>query len=300
MAETAISGAEFTKMLQDIPARKVVVVLDCCHSGGIGELKGVAAPNVKAGFSEKYYDALQAGQGRVILASSSDNEESNIMPGDEHSLFTKHFIAGIEGGIASDDGMIRIFNLFEYVQPLVTSECRDQNPVFYSKIKDNFPIALYLGGKKGVIPKDAEGFRFDAYISYVNKEPDATWVRETLLPRLKEANLRIAISGRVGEPGVDRVVNIERGVSQAKRTILVLSKNYLAAHWATFESVLAQTMGIKAGTYPLLPVEIEPLDDGQLPMSLSMLTPLNLVDPDWAEEDFKRLIAALQGRLPRM
>ena len=37
--QTAISGAEFTARLQAIPAQKLLVLLDCCHAGGVGEAK---------------------------------------------------------------------------------------------------------------------------------------------------------------------------------------------------------------------------------------------------------------------
>jgi hypothetical protein len=84
------------------------------------------------------------------------------------------------------------------------------------------PVALYLGGQKGVVPRDEEGFRYDAYVSYVDREPDTTWVWDTLVPRLEEAGLRVAVSGDVEEPGVARVVNVERGIKQAKRTVVVL------------------------------------------------------------------------------
>jgi hypothetical protein len=35
LSRTAIFGHEFTKALRAIPARKVVVVFDCCRAGGI-------------------------------------------------------------------------------------------------------------------------------------------------------------------------------------------------------------------------------------------------------------------------
>src|SRR5271166_5079890 len=34
LARTAISGAEFTAALRGIPAKRLTVVLDCCHAGG--------------------------------------------------------------------------------------------------------------------------------------------------------------------------------------------------------------------------------------------------------------------------
>jgi len=299
VAQTAIPGAEFTAALRAIPARKAVVAFDCCHSGGIGQPKDATAPGIKAGFSDSYYDALKEGRGRVILASSRSTESSWVLPGAENSLFTQHLLAGIRGGIPSEDGLIRIFDLFEYLQPRVTGDQPNQHPIFKAELEENFAVALYLGGQKGVVPRDEEGFRYDAYVSYVDREPDGTWVWDTLVPRLEDAGLRIAVSGDVEEPGVARVVNVERGIRQAKRTVVVLSDAYLADHVADFENVVAQTMGIQEGTYRLLPVKIAPVDAGQLPTRLSMLTTLNLIHPRRAEREFDRLVRALQGPLPR-
>ena len=296
---TAISGTEFTDALRAIPARKIVVIFDCCHSGGIGQPKDPTAPVMKGGLPESYYDALKQGRGRVILASSRDTEVSWVLPGAANSLFTQHLLAGLRGGIPSDDGLIRIFDLFEYLQPKVTGDQPNQHPIFKAELEENIPIALYLGGQKGVVSVVEEGFRYDAYISYVNKEPDATWVWDTLVPRLEDAGLRIAVSGDSEDPGVARVVNIERGINQAKRTVVVLSEAYLADNMAEFENILVQTMGIQEGSYRLLPVKTAPIKQNQLPTRLSMLTTLDLVHPHRAEREFDRLVKALQGPLPR-
>lgn len=298
-ARTAISGTEFTDALRAIPARKIVVIFDCCHSGGIGQPKDPTAPVMKGGLPESYYDALKQGRGRVILASSRDTEVSWVLPGAANSLFTQHLLAGLRGGIPSDDGLIRIFDLFEYLQPKVTGDQPNQHPIFKAELEENIPIALYLGGQKGVVPVVEEGFRYDAYISYVDKEPDATWVWDTLVPRLEAAGLRIAVSGDSEDPGVARVVNIERGINQAKRTVVMLSEAYLADNMAEFENVLVQTMGIQEGSYRLLPVKTAPIEQNRLPTRLSMLTTLDLVHPRRAEREFDRLVKALQGPLPR-
>ncbi len=299
LAQTAISGTQFTEALRAIPARKIVVIFDCCHAGGIGQPKDPTAPTIKAGLPDSFYDALKQGQGRVILASSRDTESSWVMPNAANSLFTQHLLAGICGGILSDDGLIRIFDLFEYIQPKVTADQPNQHPIFKAELEENIPIALYLGGQKGVVPVVEKGFRYDAYISYVDKEPDATWVWDILLPRLEEAGLRIAVSGDVEEPGVARVVNIERGINQSKRTLVVLSEAYLADNMAEFENVLVQTMGIKEGSYRLIPVKFTSIDQNRLPMRLSMLTTLDLVHPRRAEREFDRLVKALKGSLSR-
>lgn len=300
IAQTAVSGAQFSQALSDIPARKVLVVFDCCHSGDIGYIKDANVPKINA-LPERYYDVLKEGRGRVILASSRSTEYSYIMPNDENSLFTKHLLTGLRGGIASDDGVVRIFDLFEYLQPKVTIEKPQQHPLFISKVEQNFAVALYLGGKKAVIPTDEGGFRYDVYVSYAeDNEQDAGWVWEQLWPRLNEADLRVAISDDVAEQGVSRVVNMERGIKQSRRTVIVLSPQYLANNMAQFESVMAQTMSIEAGSARMIPVIVEPFDTSLLPYRLStnIVIPADLSKPGKRSEiQFGKLIRTLQGPL---
>lgn len=299
LPQTAISGEELTEALGAIPARKVLVIFDCCHSGGIGHLKGTAEQALTAGLSEGYYERLAAGRGRAILSSSRETEFSYVMPGAPNSLFTQHLLTGLRGGVVSEDGLIRVFDIFEYVQPRVTHDRSDQHPVFKADLEENFPVALYSGGSKGAVAKDEDGFRFDAYVSYVDREPDATWVWSTLLPRLEREGLRVAVSGDSADPGVPLVVSAERGIAQSRRTLVVLSRAYLEDRAADFENVLAQSLGVIEGSYRLLPVKIEPVDDGDLPPRLAMLTRLDLTRPERAGREWARLSAALKGPLPR-
>src|SRR5262249_46342181 len=133
---------------------------------------------------------------------------------------------------------------------------------------------------------------------YADKAPDSDWVWQTLVPRLEQAGVRVAVSEDVLQPGVERVVGIERGIRQAKRMLLVLSDQYLADNWVGFEGVLTQTKDINEGTYSLLPVRWCDIKQ-ELPGRLSMLEPVKLASPARAEREFSRLIAALKGPLPR-
>ena len=148
IAQTALSGADFTAALRAIQARKVVVTFDCCHSGGIGQPKEATAPAIKAGLPDRYYDRLKKGRGRVIMASSRSTEFSWVMPGAKNSLFTEHLLAGIRGGIASEDGLIRIFDLFEYIQPRITGDQPNQHPIFRTLRSPST-----WAGRKGSCPK---------------------------------------------------------------------------------------------------------------------------------------------------
>jgi hypothetical protein len=300
LARTAIATEEFTAALNRIGAGKVLVVLDCCHAGGIGEVKHVGpVEEVRPGLSENAYLALAAGHGRAILASSRAQEFSYVPDRAEYGLFTQHLLDGLRGGAASEDGVIRIFDLFCYLQPRVSAAHPRQHPYFKFQGDENLPIALYRGGVKGEIRRVEGEYLFDAYISYADREPDAGYVWKTLLPRLKQEGLRVAVSNDSEDPGVDRVVGIERGIERAKRTVILLTDNFLRDHWAEFQSNAAITKGLEEGRYVLLPVKMGPVGT-QIPLRIRKLVALDLAHPYRADQEWDRLIRALRGPAPRM
>jgi hypothetical protein len=295
LAQTAISGREFDQALRDIRAGRAAVFFDCCHAGGIGWSKSSAAPPFQPGLPTAFYEQVLSSRGRAIIASSRADELSWILPGATNSLFTQHLLAGLTGGAADTDGIVRIFDLFEYLQPRVTADQSLQHPVFKADLEHNFPLAAVPAAARPDVSD--EQYRYDVYVSYVDAEPDSTFVWEQLLPRLEREGLQVAVSGDVEQPGVARVVSIERGITQARRTVVVLSPNYLSDTVADFENTLAQTMGIQENRYRLLPVQIVDIDEHQLPTRISMLTTLHLTHPHRAERELQRLISALQAPL---
>jgi hypothetical protein len=82
IAQTAISDDEFSQALSAIPAGKILVVFDCCHSGGIGYIKDATVPEIKA-LPASYYEKLQEGKGhsglvgqhRVLLRDAHGREQ---------------------------------------------------------------------------------------------------------------------------------------------------------------------------------------------------------------------------------
>jgi hypothetical protein len=286
---TAISGAEFTEALRSIPARKVVVIFDCCNSGGIGEPKDAFGLEIKGGLPDDFYQRLSGGIGRVILASSRDSEYSWIQPGATNSLFTQQLLAGLRGGANARDGLITIFDLFEYVSAGVTRSRSDQHVVFKCQTEANFPVALSAAMQK----PDPGSFAHDVYLTYA--EPDEAWVEADLAPRLMAAGIRVVNSREDAIPGVPRVVNSESGIRTAKRTLVVLSDAFLHDTWADFDATLAQHMGVEEGRYRLVPLILRPV---QLPMRLRMLAAVDLTRPERSEREYTRLIKALQSDLP--
>jgi hypothetical protein len=260
LAQTAISGQEFSAALGAIPARKVVVIFDCCHAGGIGQPKNVTAPALKT-LPESYYARLQSGRGRVIIASSRSSEYSYVLPGAAHSLFTQHLLDGLRGGAPGPGGVIRVFDLFRYVQPKVTAAQPNQHPIFKAEVEEDFPIALYAGDQLPAPITTApvgDGFRYDVFLSYRQQEPDRSWVRQTLRPRLEAAGLRVCIDYRDFRLGEPLVLEMARAVEESRYTLAILSPAYLASNFTELENVLAEHLGLERSERRLLAVLRQP------------------------------------------
>ncbi len=152
LRKTAIESEELTRLLRQIGSNRLAVLLDACHAGGAGELKQLKPiDSLKTGFTDRDLERLGSGIGRVILASSRADEVSRILPGMKNSLFTHHLLAGLRGaGHVRGDGLVRIFDVFHYVADQVQAQA-PQHPVLKAHdVQDNFPLALYMGGRKGV------------------------------------------------------------------------------------------------------------------------------------------------------
>lgn len=152
VSATVLLEIEFSSLLADIKAQRLVVFIDACHSGGAGSFKAFGSI-ADLGFSEKSLDRLAQGSGRVLIASSRASETSLVLAGASNSLFTEHLVGALRGAARTQgDGLIRIFEIFNYVAEKVRGAAPGrQHPIFKaSNLEDNFPVALDRGGAKGI------------------------------------------------------------------------------------------------------------------------------------------------------
>lgn len=143
---SAISGEEFGAKLKAIKAQKLVVVLDCCHAEGVGLLRDAEGNMLREGLSDDYLSRLAAGSGRVVLAAAGSTEYASDGSG-RNGLFTGHLLAGLRGGAGGNDAFIHIFDLYNYIQPRVVNASPTQNPVFKAELREDFAVAMRLGGR---------------------------------------------------------------------------------------------------------------------------------------------------------
>ena len=143
---TAISGIEFTGKLHAIKTKKLLVLLDCCHAGGMADLKGEGFE--KSPIPPEFDKIFTIGSGRAVIASSRKDEVSYA--GNPYSRFTQALLEGLAGyGAADQDGYAYLTDIALYVGRMVPNRTGDkQHPILKIAGADNFAIAYYAGGEK--------------------------------------------------------------------------------------------------------------------------------------------------------
>src|SRR5215212_1757407 len=121
--------------------------------------------------------------------------------------------------------------------------------------------------------------QYDLFVSYT--DADRQWVNGYLLDAMDQAGVRYQSEAdfRLGAP---EVTEFERLIEKSKRTLLVVSPNYLADDFDEYGQVLAHSFGVDKGTWPVIPVTREAVD---MPTRLDMLTGLDFTNenkPNWS------------------
>ena len=213
---TAISGDELTAALRAIAADRLVVLLDACHSGGTGEAKDAGfadAPEMKGGLDSRVYDQLAQGAGRAVFASSKTGELSYVLPGAPNSLFTQVILEALNGKARQrGDGLLRLFEIVEYVWDEVPRRYPQQHPIFKAQdIDSNFPLALYLGGQKALEPAAA--------LTPLQTAVDRVQLRDLIVARKNLEDLELLcddVENEMHRDGIDLQFDMEAVGGQGK------------------------------------------------------------------------------------
>jgi hypothetical protein len=244
LERTAISSIELTARLRAISAGRLTVVLDCCRAAGMAELRlgDAVAP-------------LAQGRGRVVLAAARD--AAAALPGDRDSILTGYLIEGLRGAAGGVGGVIRICDLFHYVQQHVAAEPLDQRPVFKAELEENYPIAQLRGGAAAALPlpPPPDDLAYDAFLSYCQDDAgDRAWVTGTLVPYLEGVGLRLCLEDRDFRLGAAKLDETDRAVTTSRYTIAVFTPAYLASAWADYQAVLAAYLSADSGQPRFVPL----------------------------------------------
>jgi len=114
---------------------------------------------------------------------------------------------------------------------------------------------------------DSASYDYDVFISYSTQ--NKVWVRGELLTRLEGAGLKCCIDYRDFRPGAPAIAELKRAATTSRKTLLVLTPDYLQSKWTEFERYLLQTRDPLNKDLRLIPLLKEPCD---LPEDIAYLT----------------------------
>jgi hypothetical protein len=164
----ALRAGDFADAVEAIGPQRLLVVLDCCHAGGMGVKEVMSLPagyaqaafapavlmggeEAPAGPGAKGLEQLAEGSGRAVLSSSTGEQRSYVRRDGEMSIFTFHLIEALTGHAQPQEGAtdVLVSDVMSYVYRHVPRSAReaygrDQDPDF--QVSGVFPIALLLGG----------------------------------------------------------------------------------------------------------------------------------------------------------
>jgi len=191
---TAISSQRLNELIDASAANRIVIILDCCHSGafkGAADLTGALT-----------------GQGRYVLTSCRGRELANDATVANHaSLFTDFIVRGLRGEAPHDPGSeyLTVEELYEYVRDSLLEHGR-QRPQQAFRGEGGLPVARIVGDAPPRRRPDC-----DDLVTVQPRTPTSQSLRRWLRPLLVAAAVlvvaaaatvgAIALSGDRGGPG---------------------------------------------------------------------------------------------------
>lgn len=164
----AITAAAFHASVAAIRARarRVLVLLNCCHSGGAGAaVLGEAEDGATLGAAppRAFYAPLAVGGGQVVVSSSRPQQLSGARSSadPQHTTFGAQLIAGLRGQAPGAAAGISVFELFAFLSAAVPKDAATisykgaplvQEPLlFAAEVDTDFAVALRPGGAQAVL-----------------------------------------------------------------------------------------------------------------------------------------------------
>ncbi|MFN2506771.1 MAG: caspase family protein, partial [Acidimicrobiales bacterium] len=148
VAGTALAMDEIDRSLRQlVQAERVVIIVDSCHSAGVGGRRAAATAEA----TNQYLDAMARAKGGVALLTSAEAAEASEEDerwGGGHGVFTHFLLEGMRGAAdgyrGPKDGIVSVGELFEYVRDRVqeATEGRQHPAVGTTAFDRGLPMAV--------------------------------------------------------------------------------------------------------------------------------------------------------------
>jgi hypothetical protein len=143
MSETALSMPKLRRYLdENIKSKRVVLLMDACHSAGISP---EGTRDLGNNLANQYLaKLLYQEEGRAIITSSDVNELSLESQKWGHGVFTYYVLEGLKGNAdANGDRLVSVGELFRYVRQKVRLDTSfQQNPRMLMGDNENLALSV--------------------------------------------------------------------------------------------------------------------------------------------------------------
>ena len=150
---TSLPLNQLQEWFSKIPARRVILFLDCCFSGGLGAkvLQVPAIPRSLAS-TEVRLQKL-AGNGRLIFTASAASEEAWEFSSRGHGLLTYYLLEALRGPAEIvEGGRLSVFQMLDYVTARVKAAAqgigKSQNPAMRGQIDGGISWPVFTPGAR--------------------------------------------------------------------------------------------------------------------------------------------------------
>jgi hypothetical protein len=145
MPATALAMPELLRYVeQNIKSKRVVMLMDACHSAGLSNDGTRDLPNNLA--NQYLQQLLYQEEGRAVITSSDVNEKSleSRKWGNGHGVFTFYVLEGLKGHAdLNQDRFVSVGELFRYVRQKVRLDTNlQQNPRMLTGANENLAISV--------------------------------------------------------------------------------------------------------------------------------------------------------------
>jgi hypothetical protein len=186
-AGTGVSEIELLDKLRQIKAKRMLLVINACHSGELSPSFDVNESLSSEAPPQKLTEALlSTGEGRITITACRPEQKSWIGKG-KLSIFSAAVVSGLRGDAPNSHGYISAYGLYEHVyfnaKDAADELGQEQEPeLTVLKGVGPFPVALYRGA--------TQPGAFDAS----EATPEGTAVRQ-VSPEKSQRSYRATLKG---------------------------------------------------------------------------------------------------------
>jgi formylglycine-generating enzyme required for sulfatase activity len=130
----AIDAQFVHDLMENCNSQRVVVILDCCHSGAFIRRDGDGID----------FEKQLGGKGRIVLTASAATKYSFEQEGEELAIYTRYLVKGLRTGAADrdGDGYVSVNELHDYVVEQLQTAASGMSPQRYVVKGDGEKIRL--------------------------------------------------------------------------------------------------------------------------------------------------------------